>query len=79
MGIASWKQGNKIAMKGLRGAGFALGSTGWDESKLMQMGYTHILITEREDIQFIRGSRFDSCGEYEVVELSENPCHTCSW
>ena len=79
MGIASWKQADQIAMKDLRGAGFSLGSTGWNESKLIQMGYTHILVTERENVDFIRGSRFDSCGDYEVVELSENPCHTCSW
>ena len=70
MGIASWKQAEQIAMKDLRGAGFSLGSTGWKESKLSQMGYTHILVTEREELDFVEESRFVSCGDYEVVELS---------
>ena len=69
MGIASWKQADKTAMHGLRGAGFSLGSTGWNEQKLSTLGFTHVLVTEREDLSFVRPERYLPCGDYELVEL----------
>ncbi len=69
MGIASWKQAEQTAMHGLRGAGFSLGSTGWKEQKLHQMGFTHVLVTEREDLNFISRERYQQCGDYDLVEL----------
>ena len=69
MGIASWKQADKTAMPGLRGAGFSLGSTGWNEQKLSTLGFTHVLVTEREDLSFVRPERYLPCGDYELVEL----------
>ena len=69
MGIASWKQADKTAMHALRGAGFSLGSTGWNEQKLSTLGFTHVLVTEREDLSFVRPERYQPCGDYELVEL----------
>lgn len=71
MGIASWKQADKTAMHALRGAGFSLGSTGWNEQKLRTLGFTHVLVTEREDLDFVPRERYQPCGEYELVELRQ--------
>ena len=69
MGIASWKQADKTAMHALRGAGFSLGSNGWNEQKLHTLGFTHVLVTEREDLSFVVPERYQPCGDYELVEL----------
>lgn len=69
MGIASWKQADKTAMHALRGSGFSLGSTAWNEQKLHTLGFTHVLVTEREDLSFVDLDRYQACGEYELVEL----------
>ena len=69
MGIASWKQAEQTAMHGLRGAGFSLGSTGWKEQKLHQLGFTHVLVTEREDLDFVSRERYQPCGDYDLVEI----------
>ena len=69
MGIASWKQSDNTAMHGLRGAGFSLGSTGWKEQKLHKLGFTHVLVTDREDLFFVPRERYQTCGEYDLVEL----------
>lgn len=69
MGIASWKQAEQTAMHSLRGAGFSLGSTGWKEQKLHQLGFTHVLVTEREDLDFVPRERYQPCGDYDLVEV----------
>lgn len=71
MGIASWKQPEKTAMHDLRSTGFSpfVEKTRWKERRLMQMGFTHVLVTKREDMDFIDSERFQDCGEYELVPL----------
>ena len=62
------KQADKTAMHALRGAGFSLGSNGWNEQKLHTLGFTHVLVTEREDLSFVVLERYQPCGDYELVE-----------
>ena len=46
---------------------FRLSTRGWNEQKLHGLGFTHVLVTER-DIVFIRPDRYQ-LGEYDLIEL----------
>ena len=69
MGIASWKQADKTAMYDIRGAEFSFSSRGWNEQKLRRLGFTHVLVTDRDGLFFVRPERYQPCGEYELIEL----------
>ena len=71
MGIASWKTLGPSIMPSVKGAGFSLINIGrlWDEKRLMELGFTHVLVDQSEPVNPTVAVRVQPCGDFELLEL----------